>query len=408
MKKIMIIGAGVYQVPLIEKAKDRGIYTIVVSPDGPYPGLDIADKAYYKDVRDREEILEIARIESIDGVITDQTDIAARTVAYVAEELGLPGIGFECAELFTDKYRMKEKSEELGLPTIKCRNTKSIEEAKNFFNEVGTSIMIKPTDNQGSRGVYRIDSIEELDDKFLEAMSYSGNGMIIAEQYIEGDEYEVDSIVIDGHEHTLMCGDIVLFDLPDVFASCTRMYPSCRDKDIVSKLLKLNKDTIEGFGLKSGITHSEYVVDKNGQPYLIEAAARGGGAFVSSDITPLQTGLDTAEYLIDSALGIGMDAKSLGHELCHCGTISFYLPKGTVVGVDGVSEALDFPFIHGSLLDEIHVGMKTNDFSDKTERYISVLSADSRKELEERFQKYRDTVRITVETEKGIEGPIWK
>ena len=42
--KIMIVGAGVYQVPLIQRAKERGLETIVVSPDGNYPGLAIADK----------------------------------------------------------------------------------------------------------------------------------------------------------------------------------------------------------------------------------------------------------------------------------------------------------------------------------------------------------------------------
>lgn len=408
MKKLMIIGAGVYQVPIINKAKARGLYTIAVSPYGNYPGLEIADKTYNLDVRDRAGILKAAMVENINGITTDQTDMAMRSVAYVAEQLGLPGIGYNCACLFTDKYQMRKRSEELGLPTIKCRNVGSLEDAQKFLEEVGTSIMIKPVDNQGSRGVYRIDSKEDLEEKYSDTKAYSGNGMVIAEQYIEGEEYEVDSIVIDGHEHTLMCGDIVLFDLPEVFSSCTRMYPSNRNPETVKRLLDLNKKTIEGFGLRSGLTHSEYVVDCNGQPFLIEAAARGGGAFVSSDITTLQTGLDTAEYLIDAALGVSVDEKTLGHEMCHCGTISFYLPEGEVVCIDGVEDALGFPFIHGSLLPEIKTGMKTGKFSDKTSRYISVLSAETRIELEQRFQEYRDTINIQVKTKDGLKGPIWK
>lgn len=408
MKKLMIIGAGVYQVPIIKKAKARGLYTIAVSPYGSYPGLEIADKTYDLDVRNQSEILEAARREGIDGITTDQTDMAMRSVAYVAEQLNLPGIGYECARLFTDKYQMRKKSEELHLPTIQCRNIGSLDDSIQFFNEVHTSIIIKPVDNQGSRGVYRIDSIEDLKAKYFETERYSVNGMVIAEQFIKGEEYEVDSIVIDGQEHTLMCGDIVLFDLPDVFSSCTRMYPSNRNPETIKRLLDLNKKTIEGFGLKSGLTHSEYVVDENGQPYLIEAAARGGGAFVSSDITTLQTGLDTAEYLIDTALGIPTDKASIGYELCHCGTISFYLPEGRIVGIDGVQEALNFPFIHGSLLPEVQVGIETGKFTDKTSRYISVLSASTRADLEQRFQKYRDTINIQVETAAGIQGPIWK
>lgn len=408
MKKLMIIGAGVYQVPIIKKAKDRGLYTIAVSPYGDYPGLKVADKTYDLDVRDKEGILAAARDERIDGITTDQTDMAMPAVAYVAEKLGLPGIGYECATLFTDKYKMREKSMQLGLPTIRYRSVTTCQEAEEFFNEVDTSIMIKPVDNQGSRGVYRIDNISQLRYLFPDTKGYSANGMVIAEQYVEGDEYEVDSIVIDGREHTLMCGDIALFSLPDVFSSKTRMYPSARNSETVARLLKLNRDTVEGFGLKQGLTHSEYVVDKSGQPYLIEAAARGGGAFVSSDITPLQTGLDTAEYLIDAALGIPFDAGELGYEMCHCGTISFYLPEGKVASVDGIEEAKALPYIHGNLLNEIYIGKITGAFSDKTARYISVLSADTREELETRFNHYRKIINVRVETPFGLQGPIWE
>lgn len=407
MKKIMILGAGVYQVPIIKKSKARGLYTIVVSPKGNYPGFEYADKAYYIDVRDEQAILAAAKAEEIDGITTDQTDMAMRSVAYVAEQLGLPGIGYECARIFTDKYEMRRKSEDLGLPTIKCREIDSYEEAAAFFTEAGTSVMVKPVDNQGSRGVFRIDSSHELREKFLLSQSFSGSGKVIIEQYIEGDEYEVDSIVIDGQETTLMYGDIVLFDLPGIFASKTRMYPSRRNPETVAKLLKLNRDTVLGFGLKNGLTHSEFVADKNGQPYLIEAAARGGGAFVSSDITMLQTGLDTAEYLIDAALGNSMDSLKIENELCHCGTLSFYLPEGTVVSLEGLDEAKKLDFIRGNLLDEISLGMKTEPFSDKTSRYISVIVAGSREELEENMRLFRETVKVKVETSNGIEGPVW-
>lgn len=47
MKKILILGAGIYQVPLIKAAKRLGIYSIVVSIPGNYPGFALADKVYY-------------------------------------------------------------------------------------------------------------------------------------------------------------------------------------------------------------------------------------------------------------------------------------------------------------------------------------------------------------------------
>ena len=64
MKKLMIMGAGIYRVPLIKKAKEMGIYTIAVSIPGNYPGFAHADKVYYENTVDYEKILEIAREEA--------------------------------------------------------------------------------------------------------------------------------------------------------------------------------------------------------------------------------------------------------------------------------------------------------------------------------------------------------
>ena len=57
MKKILILGAGIYQVPLILTAKKLGIYTIVASIPGNYPGFELADKVYYENTTDFEKIL---------------------------------------------------------------------------------------------------------------------------------------------------------------------------------------------------------------------------------------------------------------------------------------------------------------------------------------------------------------
>ena len=118
MKKLLILGAGNYQLPLILKAKEMGIYTVVISPDGPYPGLKVADKVYYQDARDEKMALEVAAKEQVDGVTTDQGELFVRAVAFVAENMGLPGIGYENSLIFTNKYLMREKCMEMGIPTI--------------------------------------------------------------------------------------------------------------------------------------------------------------------------------------------------------------------------------------------------------------------------------------------------
>lgn len=406
MNKLMIVGAGIYQVPVIECARQMGIYTVAVSPEGDYPGLKIADKTYNYDVRDKKNILKAAQAEKIDGITTDQTDMAVRSVAYVAEKMHLPGISTSCAEIFTDKFLMQERCAELGLPSIKCKKVRTPEEAADFFEELNAAAIIKPTDNQGSRGVRKINSKEDIERAFSDALKYSGKDVIM-EQFIDGSEVEVNDIVIDGEPHTLMYGDITPFEIPNVFASRTRIYPSNKDASCIKNLLDTDKKIIKGFGAAQGFTHSEYMIDKSGTVYLLEVAIRGGGAYVSSHIMPLQTGIHPEHIIVDMALGRLKELPKFKKNLCHSGTLCCYLPYGKIMSVDGINEVQNFPFVYKEHLDDIKVGEMTKPIADKTARYVTVVHANSREELLECFDKIRTVLNVKVKTSDGVKGPIW-
>ena len=99
MKYLLVIGAGENQVPIIKAAKNLGCYVYVVTIPGDYPGIQIADEWIEKNIFDKEGIVEYFtdRNKPIDGVVSDQSDMAAPIVAYVAEQLGLPNWGYQNA-----------------------------------------------------------------------------------------------------------------------------------------------------------------------------------------------------------------------------------------------------------------------------------------------------------------------
>ena len=116
MSKIMVIAGGDWQIELIKKAKQMGHYVICSNLYEDSPAFPYADACEVANVLDKEKNLQIAQKYQPDAVISDQSDIAVPTVAYVNEKMGLRGIGTDKADIFTDKTLMRQRCKEAGLP----------------------------------------------------------------------------------------------------------------------------------------------------------------------------------------------------------------------------------------------------------------------------------------------------
>lgn len=419
-KKLLVIGAGDFQLPLVQEAAktcDVVLAAPVIAPAfDPY----ITDRLLC-DVRDEEKILAFAREQRIDGVITDQTDIAVRSVAYVAEKMGLPGIGTETGVLFTDKSLMRERLAELGIPQLENRTVSSLEEAVLFYRDLckkaseafqapPVRVIIKPLDTQGSRGVQVCAGEEDLRLKYPEAARWSSNHRdVIVERFATGREFVVESLVLEYEYRTLCIGDTLYFDIPDAFAARSRIFPTTADEALREKVLELDQKIITGFGLRQGITHSEYIMDGD-EVCLIETAARGGGVFISSDLIRLSSGLHTEEFLVNIALGQQKEFPRILPQQQYCGYMAFYLPVGRVVRADGVEAAKALPFVHHTQLDKLRVGLENREgATDKTSRLAVIVSGSTREALMDHMARVRSTLRIEIEAPDGrIVGPIWE
>lgn len=405
--KIMIIGAGDFQVPIIRYAAER--YDVVlVAPVIDDEIRKIVSSSYELDVRSRREILEIAEKEKIEGVITDQTDIPVRTVAYVAEKMGLPGIGYETSKLFTDKTRMSEKLAELGIQRIPSKPAVTVSEALSFMDEIDGEILLKPSDSQGSRGITVVSRKKDLEASFEKAKKFSSDGTVLVQKYITGREFFCEGIVFGGRADNLIIGDTIYFDDNELFAAKRRIVPSEAPDELVKRVGDLNKRIITGFGLRQGITHSEYIMDGD-DIYLIETAARGGGVYISSDLISISTGLCTEEFLTNIAMGRQDGFPEIKRQGKACGYMAFFIPRGEVISTSGIEEVKALPYVHRNQLYKIHEGMKQgSDPSDKTSRFALIVSADDLDELKERMSGIKEMLRIRVMTDNGETGPVWE
>lgn len=408
-KNILVLGAGALQVPLINRVKEKGYNPVVVSLHSDEPGMQIVEDTIIADFVDKELMLQYARQYDIVGIVTDQTDLPVRAIAYVSEKMGLPGIGYDTACLFTDKFLMREKCRELGIATLEYQLVDSYKDARDFFTNLAKPVIIKPLHNQGSKGVCKVTTLAELEEKYIEAERYSQGDKILLEEFVKGeDELVIEGIALDGWCENLVCGDTHYFNMPDVFSAKQRIFPSIKNPEIVEQALSLNKRIIEGFGLSRGLTHGEYIVS-DGRVYLIEIAARGGGVYISSDIIPLMTGLDTTSFIIDIATQKEVSRplfEDKGKVVCYR---AFFLPEGIIQSVIGIEEVVSKPFVHHNNLFALSEGKVIKKNTDKTTRFFMVLEAESNREMEDRINWIQQTLNVVVTTNHNTqEGIIWK
>lgn len=411
-KKVMILGAGAGQLPFINICKSKGYYVIAVSIPGDYPGFKIADKFYFIDTRNKEKILKVALEEKIDAILTDQTDVSVPTVAYVAEKMGLRGIGYNTALVFTNKFLMRKAAIDAGIDVPEFDKAKNTDEAINVAKRIGFPVVIKPADSSGSRGVFKITCEKELIEKFNTVLQYSTTDYIVVEKFITGKEYLVDGFAMDKKYINLDLGVKEFFDKPNVFVSSMCMFSSAKriDDPVGLKILDSNSRFIESVNLQFGITHAEFIYNEDeDKVYLVEIAARGGGVYLSSDITPTATGFDSNRLLIDYVVEnkqIDLSTVELDKKIAAWKCFSF--PEGEIIEISGVEETKNIQGVFMLDMSGVYVGKKTVELCDDSEKYgPALIVANNDEDCYKTIEKIKKTLKIKIRTANGISGIIW-
>ena len=118
-KKLAVIGASYLQQPLVEKAKEMGLEVHCFAWEDGAVCKGIADHFYPISIIEKEEILSICQQVGINGICTIASDVAAPTVVYVAEKMGLVGNSYKSAVRANNKYLMRESFSKADVPCPK-------------------------------------------------------------------------------------------------------------------------------------------------------------------------------------------------------------------------------------------------------------------------------------------------
>ena len=335
MKRLMIVGASVLQLPGILKAKDMGLYVGVADYNPNAIGIQYADEFFNASTMDEDAVLKAAEEFKPDGIMTLATDMPMRGVAKVSERLGLHSISYATAVKATDKFEMIKAFKEHDVPSPWYYLVRSIEDLKALEDQVRFPCIIKPTDNAGSHGVAKVDSFPELLSSYEYSHEYSRHGNVIVEEYLEGPEVSVEVMVVSGKVHILQITDKLTTGAP-FFVELGHSQPSSLSPEIQKQIRDVASAACLAVGIDQGPAHVEMKVTSRG-PVMIELGARMGGDNITTHLVPLSTGIDMVKATIQVALGEEPDITPT----LHCGSAIRYFeaPLGVIKSISGIEEA---------------------------------------------------------------------
>lgn len=305
-KKIMILGAGEIQVPLIKEAGKLGCKVYVIDKNSKAPGIKFCNKFFKVSTNDKKEILKIAKKIAIDGIVTN-SDYPVRTVAYISKKLNLNGPSENLAEITTNKYMQRNLLKKKKIPVPKFFRGRGRNKLSFLFNKKLFPLIVKPTDSSGSRGISLAKNFKEYKIAIENALQHSNNNEIIVEEFLIGREFSVEVLIQNKKINIISVTEKKVVDTKGKsFVEERHIIPAKVTRAELSSIINLTKKAIAALQANTCAAHVEILLNKNG-PYIIEIASRLGGDYITSDLVPLSSGINMLENIIRLSLGIQID-----------------------------------------------------------------------------------------------------
>ncbi len=377
---LWIISGGIEAIPGICKAKEMGLKVIVSDGDPNAPGFIYADKKYVASTYDVQKTLKCVKHYeknggTIDGIISVGADVPL-TTSSIAEELSLPSINVETAKICSNKLLMKEEFIKKKIPTAWFSEINSAEELKNIIKDREKSIVLKPVDSRGARGVLKLDQNSDLAWAFKYSKKFSTSGKLIAEEFETGSQHSTESIFTSSQSSTPGFTDrnyeYLLKFSPYIIENGGEQ-PTILNKKNKSSVIDLIEKASRLFGIKSGTCKGDMVFTSKG-PKIIELAPRLSGGWLSTDQIPLGTGVDFLKNSILISLGKKIKSDDIKPKFQKGVAIRYLIPKnGKIESINSLDYIKNKKWIH-----KFMIFVKKNDIippiTDHTKRIGFVIT----------------------------------
>ena len=248
-------------------------------------GVDVfADLICVADPHDAGQLLDAARRlaekhGSLDRIITTQETLL-EAAAQAGEALGLQGLKVSTVRRALDKSRLKPILKQAGTMTACDKVIMNSNDARQFIDEVGFPIVLKPLNGSGGLATWCIRSAAQLD-RALELMRPSAESPVLAEDYLNGQELCIDTITIANEPlfHSICCyRPSILEALEDPRIQWTCMMPRDITGDRYSEFITQGLTAVRALAVGNAMTHMEGFLLERGGVGFTDATLRPAGA----------------------------------------------------------------------------------------------------------------------------------
>ena len=332
MKKIILLGGNFESIPTILEAK-KNYHVIVVDKNKLAPGFKYASLKIVQSIFDYKSIIKILaknKYKNISGVICASTD-APMIVYQISKYLKINYYSYKTANFFSNKYLMKKELKKSGILVPWFKKITNLVQLKNILKKKKKKIVIKPCDSRGGRGVFLVThKTRNLNDLFKETKSFTNLNYIIAEEFIEGEQFSTETVISNNNYFTPgFC--------KRNYSDTKKNYPSIIEnggdqpvklKESIKKdVMNLIESTGKISGLKNGILKGDIVLSRDKKPYIIEVACRLSGGWFSSHQVPKATGVNMIKAAIKLSSFQKINPKDLMNKYQKSVGIRYFFPE---------------------------------------------------------------------------------
>lgn len=403
-KTLLVLGGGPDQLPGVLKAKEMGIYTIVLDGNPDAHCKSYADEFHCVSIKHIEQIdifIKEKLNKKVDGVIAFGVDIPY-IISYVANRLEVNyTIPLESAILSENKFDSKEfmKKHKINIPPYSLIS--SMEDIKEFTNIHGFPIILKPLDNSAARGISLLYDLNNIKKYYEYALKNSSCKKVMIEKYLDGPQVSTESFVVNGKIYNIGFADrnykdMNKFlpniienggDLPSIYMSEKHKFQLERYLEIISKELNIKNGVIKGD-----------IVIYNDELYIIEFALRLSGGGFSTLTIPESTGVDFLKIAIKLHLNIQINENELKIKnndfISHRYKFLEDVKKGKIKNIKLSTKACISSSFFVKLGDEI----KSNKTENHSNRIASVITKGlNREDAINKANQYLEDLEIIIE-----------